>query len=56
MERAVVLAGQRQVEPARLPLHVQGSPALGINVADGFVASRNRLVREFERTCIRRKA
>jgi hypothetical protein len=49
MERAVVLAGERQVEPARLPLHVQGSPALGINVADGFVASRNRLVREFER-------
>ena len=49
MERAVVLAGERQVEPARLPLHVQGSPALGINVADGFVASRNRLVRQFER-------
>jgi DNA-binding NtrC family response regulator len=49
MERAVVLSGERQVEPARLPLHVQGSPALGINVADGFVASHNRLVREFER-------
>ena len=52
MERAVVLASEGQVEPAHLPLHVQGSPALGINVADGFVASRNRLVREFERQIV----
>ena len=54
MERAVVLAEGGVVEPAHLPLHVQGAAPLAMAAGEGFLASRNRLVREFERQAVAR--
>src|SRR6185295_1301767 len=54
VERAVVLASGGEVEPAHLPLHIQGAPTLGMAVGEGLVASKDRLVREFERQAIAR--
>ncbi|MBM3218949.1 MAG: sigma-54-dependent Fis family transcriptional regulator [Candidatus Rokubacteria bacterium] len=54
VERAVVLASGGAVEPAHLPLHIQGTPALGMRAGEGLVASKNRLVREFERQAVAR--
>src|SRR3989441_1260609 len=54
VERAVVLASGGAVEPAHLPLHIQGTPALGMRAGEGLVASKTRLVREFERQAVAR--
>src|SRR5437667_5182830 len=40
VERAVVLAGGGAVEPAHLPLHIQGSPTLGMTVGEGLLAGK----------------
>jgi DNA-binding NtrC family response regulator len=54
VERAVVLAPGGVVEPAHLPLHIQGTAPLGITFGDGLLSSKNRLVREFERQAVTR--
>jgi DNA-binding NtrC family response regulator len=56
VERAVVLASDRGVEPAHLPLHIQGTPPLGMGMTagEGLVASKDRIVREFERQAVAR--
>ena len=57
VERAVVLAPGCAIEPAHLPLHIQGTqgtPALGMRAGEGLVASKTRLVREFERQAVAR--
>ena len=54
VERAVVLASGGAVEPAHLPLHIQGTPTLGMAVGEGLVASKERIVREFERQAVAR--
>jgi transcriptional regulator with PAS, ATPase and Fis domain len=54
MERAVVLAASGVVEPAHLPLHIQGPPALAMTEGEGLLASRRRLLREFERQAVAR--
>ena len=54
VERAVVLAAGGAVEPAHLPLHMQGAPALGISTEEGLLASKTRLVHEFERQAVAR--
>jgi DNA-binding NtrC family response regulator len=56
VERAVVLASGGAVEPAHLPLHIQGegAPTLGMAAGEGLVASKNRLIREFERQTVAR--
>jgi DNA-binding NtrC family response regulator len=54
VERAVVLAGSGVIEPANLPLHIQGTASLGITFGDGLLSSKNRLVREFERQAVTR--
>ena len=54
VERAVVLASGGEVEPAHLPLHIQGAPTLGMTAGEGLVASKDRLVREFERQAVTR--
>jgi DNA-binding NtrC family response regulator len=54
VERAVVLAGGGAVEPAHLPLHIQGPPTLGMTVGEGLLAGKNRLVHEFERQAVAR--
>jgi transcriptional regulator with PAS, ATPase and Fis domain len=54
VERAVVLAAGGVVEPAHLPLHIQGTPSLGMAEGEGLVASKERLVREFERQAVAR--
>src|ERR1051326_7018678 len=54
VERAVVLASGGEVEPAHLPIYIQGSPSLGMRVGEGLVASKNRLVRDFERQAVAR--
>jgi len=54
VERAVVLASGGAVEPAHLPLHIQGAPTLGMTAGEGLVASKDRIVREFERQAVAR--
>jgi transcriptional regulator with PAS, ATPase and Fis domain len=54
VERAVVLAGGGAVEPAHLPLHVQGTSTLGMTVGEGLLAGKTRLVHEFERQAVAR--
>ena len=54
VERAVVLASGGEVEPVHLPLHIQGAPTLGMAVGEGLVASKDRIVREFERQTVSR--
>ena len=54
VERAVVLAPGGEVEPAHLPLHLQGPPTLGMARGEGLVASKDRIVREFERQAVTR--
>jgi DNA-binding NtrC family response regulator len=48
IERAVVLASGGAVEAAHLPLHLQDSP-VATSLADGMLAARDRVAREFER-------
>jgi DNA-binding NtrC family response regulator len=50
----VVLAASGVVEPAHLPLHIQGPPALAMTEGEGLLASRRRLLREFERQAVAR--
>jgi transcriptional regulator with PAS, ATPase and Fis domain len=47
VERAMVLASEGAVEPAHLPLHIQGTPPLGMGMTagEGLVASKDRIVR-----------
>ncbi|MBI3634708.1 MAG: sigma-54-dependent Fis family transcriptional regulator, partial [Candidatus Rokubacteria bacterium] len=52
VERAVVLATGREIEPKHLPLHVQEGAALGVPVEEGLVAGKERLIREFERRAL----
>jgi DNA-binding NtrC family response regulator len=54
VERAVVLAPGGEVEPGHLPLHLQGPPTLGMARGEGLVASKDRIVREFERQAVTR--
>jgi len=54
VERAVVLAAGGAVEPAHLPLHIQGTPTLGMTVGEGLLAGKSRLVQEFERQAVAR--
>src|SRR5437870_10794137 len=54
IERAVVLAGGGAVEPAHLPLHIQGTPMLGMTAGEGLLAGKTRLVHEFERQTVAR--
>src|SRR5262249_29495353 len=54
IEHAVVLAGDRSIEPEHLPLHLQESRGLSIPAEDGLLAGKERLVREFERQAVLR--
>src|SRR5881396_1861586 len=54
VERAVVLAGGGAVEPAHLPLHIQGTPTLGMTAGEGLLAGKTRLVHEYERQTVAR--
>jgi transcriptional regulator with PAS, ATPase and Fis domain len=54
IERAVVLASERSIEAHHLPLHLQEPGKLDLTVDDGFLAGKERLVREFERQAILR--
>ncbi len=54
IERAVVLARDRSVEPEHLPLHVQEGRPLGLQTEEGLLAGKRRLVREFERQALLR--
>src|SRR5438105_437394 len=54
VERAVVLATGGVVDPAHLPLHIQGTPAMGMTVGEGLLAGKSRLVYEFERQALAR--
>jgi len=54
IERAVVLALDRSIEPAHLPLHLQESRGLSVPSEDGLLAGKERLVREFERQAVLR--
>ena len=52
IERAVVLASERSIEAGHLPLHLQEPAKLEVIVDDGLLASKARLVREFERQAV----
>ena len=54
IERAVVLARDRSIEPEHLPLHLQESRAVSVPAEDGLLAGKERLVREFERQAVLR--
>jgi transcriptional regulator with GAF, ATPase, and Fis domain len=51
IERAVVLAPERTIEPAHLPLHLQ-PPAPGAGAAEGLLGARDRMARQFERDAV----
>ncbi|HSE92660.1 MAG TPA: sigma 54-interacting transcriptional regulator [Methylomirabilota bacterium] len=54
VERAVVLAPERAIEPEHLPMHLQepGAAALPLAADDGLPAAKDRLLREFERQAL----
>jgi transcriptional regulator with PAS, ATPase and Fis domain len=60
MERAVVLATDRTIEAAHLPLYIKasadGSPGVDVAVGagEGLLAAKERIVREFERRAVER--
>ncbi|OLB95541.1 MAG: hypothetical protein AUH30_14845 [Candidatus Rokubacteria bacterium 13_1_40CM_68_15] len=54
IERAVVLARDRSIEPEHLPLHLQEPRGLAVPSDDGLLAGKERLVREFERQAVLR--
>ncbi len=56
VERAVVLAHDRAIEPDHLPMHLQepGAAALPLAADDGLPAAKDRLLREFERQAVLR--
>jgi transcriptional regulator with PAS, ATPase and Fis domain len=56
VERAVVLAAEGAIDPAHLPLHIQGTATLGMGMTagEGLVAGKDRIVREFERQTVAR--
>jgi transcriptional regulator with PAS, ATPase and Fis domain len=54
IERAVVLARDRSIEPEHLPLHLQEGRPLPVGVEEGILAGKDRLVREFERQAVLR--
>jgi DNA-binding NtrC family response regulator len=54
IERAVVLAPQRSIEPEHLPIHLQTARELPVSTGDGFLAGKERLIKEFERQAIAR--
>jgi DNA-binding NtrC family response regulator len=49
IERAVVLAPKRTIEPAHLPLHLQEP---GAGPAEGLLPARDRMARQFERAAV----
>jgi transcriptional regulator with PAS, ATPase and Fis domain len=54
MERAVVLAVDRSIEPEHLPLHLQEPVRRPVAGDEGLTAAKGRLVREFEREAVLR--
>jgi transcriptional regulator with PAS, ATPase and Fis domain len=54
IERAVVLAVERSIEPEHLPLHLQEPVRRPIAVDEGLTTAKERLVREFEREAVLR--
>ena len=52
VERAVVLATDRVIEAAHLPLHIVESTPLVLSGDEGLVAAKDRLAREFERQTV----
>ena len=54
IERAVVLASERSIQSHHLPLHLQEPGKLELTVDDGFLAGKDRLIREFERQAVLR--
>jgi transcriptional regulator with GAF, ATPase, and Fis domain len=54
IERAVVLATERSIEPEHLPLHLQEVRPLPVGPEEGILAGKDRLVREFERQAVMR--
>jgi transcriptional regulator with GAF, ATPase, and Fis domain len=52
IERAVVLARERSIEPEHLPLHLQEARPLPVGAEEGILAGKDRLVREFERQAV----
>ncbi|HXG04932.1 MAG TPA: sigma 54-interacting transcriptional regulator [Candidatus Binatia bacterium] len=54
IERAVVLAAERSIEPEHLPLHLQEVRPLPVGAEEGILAGKDRLVREFERQAVMR--
>ncbi len=54
IERAVVLATDRTIEPLHLPLHLQSGSGLLAIPPEGLLAARERIAREFERQAILR--
>jgi len=53
IERAVVLASERTIEAAHLPLHIQG-PTVELRLEEGLAAAKDRLTRGFERDAVLR--
>jgi Nif-specific regulatory protein len=54
MERAVVLAPERSIEPEHLPLHLQEPVSRPVSADEGLLGAKDRLVREFERQAVLR--
>jgi transcriptional regulator with GAF, ATPase, and Fis domain len=52
VERAVVLAADRAVEAAHLPLHLLESTDLTVSGDEGLIAAKDRLTRQFERQAV----
>jgi DNA-binding NtrC family response regulator len=54
VERAVVLATDRIIEAAHLPLHIVESTPVAMSGDEGLVAAKERLAREFEQQAVLR--
>ncbi len=52
VERAVVLATDRAIQAAHLPLHIVESTPLAMAGDEGLIAAKDRLTREFERRAV----
>jgi transcriptional regulator with PAS, ATPase and Fis domain len=54
VERAVVLASERSIEPEHLPLHLQEPVRLPVSTDEGLPGAKGRIIREFERQAVLR--
>ncbi|HET8578383.1 MAG TPA: sigma 54-interacting transcriptional regulator [Methylomirabilota bacterium] len=54
IERAVVLASDREIDPSLLPLHLQESGPIGVTTQEGFLQGKERVVALFEREAVMR--